>query len=80
MITVAATDKDASLKEYIRDDMGEEPSGFAFCRCGHCGCMTHWWGVGEHADPGRKMGVNTRMLPEDVLKSFEGVERKITFC
>lgn len=78
MVTVAATEKDASLKEYVRDDLKE--SGIAFCRCGHCGCMTHWWAVGKRTHTVKKMGVNARMLPEEVLNSFEGVERKIAYC
>ena len=55
------------LTEYIRED-GE--GRLAFVRCTHCGSLTHWWAVKEGMT--EKMGVNSRLLPEE---GVEGVER-----
>lgn len=74
MVTVAATDKDVSLKEYVRSDKDSKAS-IGFYSCGHCGCMTHWWGLGEQEGDEKSMGVNGRMLPENAI---EGVKRKIS--
>lgn len=73
----------SSLPFYVRDD-SDGHLGFYFC--GHCGCLTHWaptekgleWLEEERrskgADaPGKKVGVNTRMLAPHLL---EGVEKK----
>ncbi|KAI1335237.1 Mss4-like protein [Xylariaceae sp. FL0016] len=80
MVAVAATDKNVGLRRYARDDehFGEDSAAtMEFCHCSLCGCVTHWWGVGERAGDERKMGVNCRMLSE---KQIEGVERKVQYC
>lgn len=66
------------LREFVRDekDVGKD---LAFCFCGHCGCVTHWWGIADNPKrkgPIAKMGVNCRMLPEADIKD---VERHITY-
>lgn len=74
---------DKGLQYYVRDD-SEGHLGFYFC--GNCGCLTHWapteqglaWleeqrkAKGPDA-PWKKVGVNSRMLPPNLL---EGVEKK----
>jgi hypothetical protein len=69
------------LKYYVRDDSNGY-LGFYFC--GNCGCLTHWAAteqgrafLGWQGKP-MKLGVNSRMLPLNVL---EGVEKKTgPFC
>ncbi|KAI3391977.1 hypothetical protein diail_6384 [Diaporthe ilicicola] len=71
------------LQYYVRTD-GDGNIGFHFC--GNCGCLTHWsptekrlaWLKREKetkgdAAPWAKVGVNSRMLPPNLL---EGVEKK----
>lgn len=76
-VTVAADDdkrRGVPAAAYIRDDeLGK--ANLSFNRCGHCGCMTHWWRIGEHANEDVRMGVNARMLPEAAI---EGVERRVS--
>jgi len=82
MVTTAAetaTGGGTSLQKYVRDD-AEADGDVSFNRCGHCGCVTHWWGEGDaprRTGPDAKMGVNCRMLPE---KDIEAVERIVTYC
>jgi hypothetical protein len=65
--------EDAKIEEYVRKDGGGDIS---FNRCSNCGCMTHWWGVGERFGGGDvKMGVNCRLVPE---KEIFGIERRIS--
>ncbi|RKU45129.1 hypothetical protein DL546_004096 [Coniochaeta pulveracea] len=74
---VLVTAKEPGLKSYLRDDP-ECSKDIGFYLCGHCGCLTHWWGL-EGAGRGgesAKMGVNTRILGE---KGIEGVERHIGY-
>jgi hypothetical protein len=35
-----------------------------FHRCQHCGCVTHWAAVDQHAD---RMGVNARLMAPEIL-------------
>ena len=49
---------------YVRDDLDE--ACLTNWRCSHCGCATHWTGLGKYAED--RMGVNARMLDADVLK------------
>ena len=44
-----------------------------FCRCAHCGCVTHW--LPSEKLGGKRIGVNCRMLERDVLDSLE---KKVT--
>lgn len=68
-VTVA---DDTKLEAYTRDDSDGDIS---FIRCGHCGCMMVWWGLGEYSGPEHKMGVNCRMLPETEI---EGIEKRVS--
>lgn len=65
-----------SQQSYVRTDQ-DGKGNIGFFRCGHCGCITHWWlmdqGKVSDDDEG-KMGVNCRMLPEDLIR---GVGRTI---
>ncbi|KAB5522866.1 hypothetical protein GE09DRAFT_1154423 [Coniochaeta sp. 2T2.1] len=66
---------DTHIDKYIRH--AEETRGsISFNRCGHCGCMTHWWGENKMLGEDRMMGVNFRMLPE---KDIEGFGREVTY-
>lgn len=83
-----ANEGDKGLKHYVRDD-SDGLLGFYFC--GNCGCLTHWaltdqglvWMEEQRkikgADaPWKKTGVNSRMLPLNLL---EGVEKRTgPFC
>ncbi len=61
------------MASYVRDDLAEGTRpALSFHRCGHCGCLTHWWGIGDFAGPDHMMGINTRLLPKE---DVEGVER-----
>jgi hypothetical protein len=65
--------EDTKIEEYVRKDGDGDIS---FNRCSNCGCMTHWWGVGEKFGGGDvKMGVNCRLVPE---KEIFGIERRIS--
>jgi hypothetical protein len=68
VVTIAS---DTTLQPYMRSDM---EVCLSFQRCGHCGCMVLNFGEGEYAGPEERMGVNTRMLPENEI---EGIEKKI---
>nr|WP_294846883.1 GFA family protein [uncultured Sphingomonas sp.] len=48
---------------YVRRDLDE--ACLTNWRCRHCGCPTHWTGLGQYADA--RMGVNARMLDTGVL-------------
>lgn len=69
-----------SQVSYVRTD----PAGdgdIGFYHCGHCGSLTHWWGVRDtprrkRLGPNSKMGFNCRLLPE---KAIEGVERRVSY-
>lgn len=62
----------ARIETYVRED----GKGYiSFNRCAHCGCMTHWLGVGSFAGPEHKAGVNCRLVPED---GIEGIEKRVT--
>lgn len=69
-VTSAAGTK---IDGYVRDD---GVGNVSFNRCGHCGCLTHWFAVGEKELNGQKMGVNCHMLPRSTIK---GVEREYEF-
>ena len=75
VLTVAASDDKAGLASYIRRDF-EGAGGQEFARCGHCGCMTHWWDLPPNDGGDREMGVNLRMLPE---KELDGIPREVTY-
>jgi hypothetical protein len=51
---------------YVRSDL-DEPC-LTNWRCSHCGCATHWTGLGQYAAD--RMGVNARLLDADVLKGL----------
>lgn len=53
--------EDTKIEQYVRED---GKGNVSFNRCAHCGCMTHWWGIGEFAGPEVKTGVNCRLIPE----------------
>ena len=57
------------LDSYVRSDL--EEACITNWRCSHCGCATHWTGLGRYADG--RMGVNARMLDSSLL---EGVPLK----
>lgn len=69
---VVTTASDTTLQTYVREDADGDIS---FNRCGHCGCMIAWWGLGKYAGPEHMMGVNCRLLPE---KEIEGIEKKVS--
>ncbi len=53
----------------------------AFFRCVQCGCVTHWMGLRDtpakkRVGPDAKMGVNCRMLPEELI---QGADRISTY-
>lgn len=75
VVTVSATDNGLGVMNYTREDPNAR-GDTTFVRCGHCGCMTHWWPAGYRAHT-EKMGINTRMLLESEI---EGIERKIYYC
>ncbi|KAK6072308.1 hypothetical protein SCUP515_07389 [Seiridium cupressi] len=59
-----------SQQSYVRTDEGAE-GDIGFFWCGHCGCMTHWWKMGQDGpsdDAEAKMGVNSRMLPKHLVE------------
>lgn len=64
----------ARIEPYVRADGDGD---IQFNRCSHCGCMTHWWGLGPYGGPEQEMGVNCRLLPEE---EADGIERKIERC
>lgn len=49
---------------YVRSDLAE--ACLTIWRCSHCGCPTHWTGLGRYA--AGRMGVNARMLDGAVLE------------
>lgn len=69
----------AEQKFYVRTDCPPADGDIGFYFCDHCGCMTHWWGVGEtekRAGADVKMGVNFRMFPEKLAdQAFRRVTR-----
>jgi len=69
-----ATAEGGTVEAYVRAD---SDGYLSFNRCGHCGGMTHWLGLGEYAGPKRKAGVNCRLLPE---KDIEGIPREVNYC
>jgi len=71
-VTVTTT-VGTKLDKYVRDDEGAD-GDISFNRCGHCGCMTHWWGTDPYDGDDHQMGVNCRLLP---MSAIEGVERKL---
>jgi hypothetical protein len=54
---------------YVRSDLDE--ACLTNWRCSHCGCATHWTGLGQYAEG--RMGVNARMVDS---KDLEGVPVK----
>ena len=52
-----------AVDHYVRSDLDE--ACLTNWRCGRCGCATHWTGLGAYAEG--KMGVNARMLDEELL-------------
>ncbi|KAH8899944.1 hypothetical protein GQ53DRAFT_740942 [Thozetella sp. PMI_491] len=71
--TVTVTTSDgATVVPYIRAD---KDACCSFNRCSHCGCMTHWWGVGKYTGPEHHMGVNCRLLP---IEALEGIPRSVS--
>jgi hypothetical protein len=52
------------LDPYVRSDLDE--ACLTNWRCRHCGCATHWTGLGQYAEG--RMGVNARMLHPAALK------------
>ncbi len=74
--TVAVTTaEDTRLDVYRRDDEGSD-GDIGFNRCGHCGTMMFWAGLGEFAGPEQEMGVNCRMLTE---AEIDGIPRSIEY-
>jgi hypothetical protein len=73
LISVTASEKTTGLMQYVREDPGSD-GDLAFMRCGHCGCLTHWWARDSEAADVR-MGINARLLPRSALN---GVERRKT--
>jgi len=69
-ITVTISDG-ATVDTYTRTDAGSY-GDLSFERCGHCGCMMTWRGVGK-MEGVKKMGVNMRMVP---VGDVEGVGRR----
>ncbi|KAK9772855.1 putative CENP-V/GFA domain-containing protein [Seiridium cardinale] len=68
-----------SQQSYVRTDEGAD-GDIGFFWCGHCGCMTHWWKMGQDGpldDAEAKMGVNSRMLPKHLV---EIARRSIVVC
>jgi hypothetical protein len=51
------------VEPYVRSDLDE--ACLTNWRCSHCGCATHWTGLGQYAEA--KMGVNARMLDAALL-------------
>ena len=43
---------DTTLNKYIRSDSDGDIS---FDRCGHCGCLINWKGLGEYSGPEHQM-------------------------
>jgi hypothetical protein len=66
------TASDTTLHSYTRADADGD---IEFARCGHCGCMMCWRGVGEYAGPEHDIGVNCRMIPE---KEIEGITKRVS--
>ena len=66
--------EDTKIEAYVRAD--SDGGNISFNRCSNCGCMTHWWGLGEkYGGPEMKMGVNCRLVPE---REIFGIERRIS--
>jgi hypothetical protein len=75
---VLVTAKEPGLKSYLREDP-ESSKDLGFYFCGHCGCLTHWWGEDadeQHGGESAGMGVNTRILGE---KDIEGIKREVSY-
>ena len=66
---------------YARADASGK-GDLAFHRCAHCGSVTHWAGVHDtptrqRLGPEAKMGINCRMLPEELIRGVERIRTSV---
>ena len=70
--------RDAAVRAADASGKGD----LAFHRCAHCGTVTHWAGVHDtptrqRLGPEAKMGINCRMLPEELIRGVERIRTSV---